>query len=120
MVYDLGEFIPGKSTTIILDNKKTDLRFLQAILNSKLISFWYQIYFSSLSLSGGYLRISGNELKQVPIPTCDSKTCQKIINLVDKINSGQKHTPELEDQIDELIFNLYDLTEEEKEIIRNS
>jgi len=42
--YDEGLHLAGKSTTIVLGQEK-NLKFLTAILNSKLISFWYFNYY---------------------------------------------------------------------------
>lgn len=121
--YDLGEYIAGKSTTIILDNGKIDLVYLLGVLNSKIISYWYQIYFSSLSLAGGYLRISNNEIKKIPIVIPDKESEEKIINLANKIQKIKLNnlidTSVIEKEIDEIIMDLYGLNEEEKEIIRN-
>lgn len=119
-----GEFIAGKSTTIILDNGKIDLKFLCGLLNSKMISYWYQVYFSSLSLAGGYLRISNNEIKKIPIIVPDNKSQYKIIEAVDKIkklkHSSDEDFKKISNEIDELVMDLYDLSEDEKDIIRNS
>ena len=50
---------------------------------------------------------------------------EKIINLVNKILSikkkdSQTDTTELETQIDELVYDLYDLSSEERNIIKNT
>lgn len=122
--YDCGEYIAGKSTTIILDNEKIDLLYLLAILNSKLVSYWYKVYFSSLSLAGGYLRISNNEIKKIPIVVADKKSQEIMIKIVKQIHDVKKgvnkDTDNLESKIDELVMDLYGLNKEEKEIIRNS
>ncbi|MCK4798488.1 MAG: Eco57I restriction-modification methylase domain-containing protein, partial [Spirochaetes bacterium] len=125
VVYDYGECIAGKSTTIILDNEKIDLLYLLAILNSTLISYWYRIYFSSLSLAGGYLRISNNEIKKIPIVEPDKKTYKEIIKIVNQIHSCRENnnkdigTESLESQIDQLVYKLYNLTPEEIETVEN-
>lgn len=119
--FDKGEYIAGKSTTIILDNEKIHIRYLLAILNSKLISYWYQIYFKSLSLAGGYLRISSNEIKKIPIALADIESEKLIIELVDQIIDGKSlDMADSESKIEELLMNIYKLNEVEKEIIRNS
>lgn len=120
--YDDGQYVAGKSTTIILPSEQISLLYLNALLNSKLISFWYQIYFSSLSLAGGYLRISNNEIKKIPIMVADGALQALLIDKAKEVNLNEN----LENQkiilkeIDELVMDLYKLNEEEKEIIRNS
>lgn len=122
--YDLGDYVAGKSTTIILDNGKINLLYLLAILNSKLVSYWYRVYFNSLSLAGGYLRISNNEIKKIPIVVPNKNLEANLIEIVNQIhilkNDGNKDTEFLESQIDELVMDLYSFNEEEKEIIRKS
>lgn len=120
--YDNGEYIAGKSTTIILDNDKIDLLYLLGILNSKLISWWYKTYFSSLSLAGGYLRINSNEIKKIPIVVANENKQKYIIDIVKKIielkQSDSNDAKDLELEIDEVVMDLYELNHEEKDIIR--
>lgn len=124
-VLDLeGEFIAGKSTTIILGNGQY-LKFLISIINSKIASFWLNVKFNSMKMSGGYLNVGTNELSHLPIPPATPAQQQAIIALVDKILAAKKQdssidTTALESKIDELVYDLYGLTEEEKDIIRNN
>ncbi|NOR47330.1 MAG: hypothetical protein GQ533_04710, partial [Methanosarcinaceae archaeon] len=118
----------GKSTTIILQGNK-NLKFLVAILNSKLISFWYKIFFKSLSLAGGYLRIGNNEIKKIPFIDLNDSQQTVFITLVDQILAitidanyldnleKQAKVKNLENQIDQLVYKLYDLTPEEIKIV---
>ena len=124
-VLDLeGEFIAGKSTTIILGNGQY-LKFLISIINSKIASFWLNVKFNSMKMSGGYLNVGTNELSHLPIPPATPAQQQAIIALVDKILAAKKQdssidTTALESKIDEFVYDLYGLTEEEKDIIRNN
>jgi len=126
--YDTGNYLAGKSTTIIQAGQKS-LKFLLAILNSNLISFWYCIFFKSLSLAGGFLRISNNEIKRIPLVDADEESQSPFIDLVDKILSitkdddylknpnKQSQVKEYQRQIDQLVYKLYGLTEEEIKIV---
>ena len=121
-VYDEGEYIAGKSTTIVLEGGSMNLKYVLAVLNSTLISFWYRIYFRSLALAGGYLRIGNNEIKTIPIPHLTSEQQAPIIELVDHILDAKRTDPdadvsELENEIDQMIYLLYDLTPEEIAIV---
>ncbi len=127
-VLDKGECYAAKSTTIILPGEK-DLRFLLAILNSKLISFWYQLFFKSLSLAGGFIRIGGHELAKVPLVDATPGAEKKLVKLVDQILAitkspdyfdncaKQAKVKKLEAEIDKLVYKLYDLTPEEIKIV---
>jgi len=92
--YDSGEYLAGKSTTIILPGK-IDLKIITALLNSKLISFWYRIFFKSLSLAGGYLRINNNEIKHIPICGIPNNIQLQIISIVDNIIERKKEAMKL-------------------------
>jgi adenine-specific DNA-methyltransferase len=88
------------------------------ILNSKMILFYY----SSLTqtIRGGYLRFIRQYLEQIPI-------IQTIV-LEEKVKEiiSQKSlnpfvdTASLEAEIDQLVYQLYGLTDEEIEIIENA
>ncbi len=129
--YDEGQYLAGKSTTIILDDKqnKLPLKVVLPLLNSSLISFWYRYFFSSLALAGGYLRISEREISQIPIPEISRAQQQSIFVYTDKIlaitqSDDYLHNPvkqtqvrEYERQIDELVYQLYGLTTEEIRLV---
>lgn len=118
--YDEGEYLAGKSTTIILDDS-TKLKLIYAILNSKLLTFWLRINFNSLKMSGGFINVGVNELSQIPIADCESIK-NNIVYLIDLIivskkTSPQANTSDLENQIDSLVYKLYNLTYDEVLIV---
>jgi len=120
---EYGSYCAGKSTTIILGESQ-NLKTLTGIINSKLVSYWFSKYFNSLSMAGGYFNIGNNELGLIPLPNLNFPNNQ-INNIVDKIlvensNNPQSDTSSLEKQIDELVYKLYDLTEEEIKIIEGN
>lgn len=118
-----GDYCAGKSTTIVIGEAKS-LKTLTGILNSKVVSFWFSKYFNSLSMSGGYFNIGNNEIGLIPIPTFDIPNA-KINSIVDKIllanyKNPSSDTTNMERQIDELVYKLYALTEEEISIIEGN
>ncbi|MFZ1084395.1 MAG: TaqI-like C-terminal specificity domain-containing protein [Terracidiphilus sp.] len=115
-----GEYLAGKSTTIVLDDDLDHLKFLLGILNSSVVSFWYQNYYKSLSLAGGYLRINQREIKSVPIPRHSEGAKRDIVTTVDKIIAAKRKGAacgDLEASLDEQIAVLYGLTSEEVLIV---
>ena len=132
--YDEGEYLAGKSTTIILKDRqnKIDLKFLLALLNSNLISFWYSRFFTSLTLSGGYIRIGNKEIGRIPIPEVNTSQSKLFIRMVDRILAITKDSDYLENparqarvhdyehQIDQMIYKLYGLTEGEIKIVEKN
>jgi len=129
--YDRGECLAGKSTTIVLSDSRCrlPLKVILSLLNSTLVSFWFRNFFRSLSLAGGYIRVSHREISQIPIPKISNSHTVALSNLVDKILSltqsedylenpeKQAKVKEYERRIDQLVYELYGLTEEEIRII---
>src|SRR5574344_979966 len=116
----IGEYIAGKSTTIILGDAK-QLYKLTAIINSKLASYWLNIVFNSLKMSGGAINIGRNELQILPIPDkgVDFKTL--VNNIIErKASSSLNDTTEIEHEIDLLVYELYGLTEDEIKIVEGT
>ncbi len=76
-----GAWLAAKSTTIVMVNpglgthssptqpprSPLDLRYLLALLNSRLLSFYYTVVFGGDRLNGGYLRIGPPQLRTLPI-----------------------------------------------------
>ncbi|WP_409028835.1 Eco57I restriction-modification methylase domain-containing protein [Gracilimonas sediminicola] len=114
-----GEFYIQNSAYII---GKAD-KFLLGILNSNLIAFFYRGI--SSSYRGGYLRFINQYLQQIPIKESSFEDRKEIDGLVTQILTAKKENPEadtgtLEAEIDQLVYQLYGLTEEEIAIVEES
>ena len=114
----------GKSTTIIL-KKKCDLKYIIALLNSKLMSFFYSIYYNSLSLKGGFFRIGPPQIKTLPIIIPSEEIIEGIIDkskLLQEaiIKNNDEIIMVLEKELDELIYNVYKLDKEEINLVEKS
>ncbi|MEK7077996.1 MAG: N-6 DNA methylase [Patescibacteria group bacterium] len=126
--------------TYAIIKSKIDNSLLLAFLNSKLISFYYISKFQNKHLAGGYLAFNADQIKQIPIFDFDKngkiETKKVLINLARKLHDNYDtlfKTPENSERwnaikseiektdrkIDEEVYNLYGLTEEEIEIIEN-
>jgi hypothetical protein len=64
-----GSILAGKSTSIIFSS--LNLKYLLGLLNSKLMTSYYQSIFGGNKMQGGYLRIGPPQLRQLPIRTID-------------------------------------------------
>lgn len=96
---------------------------LLGILNSKLI--WY--FFKNICVvrNGGYIEVKPQYFEQVPILDLSEIEKKSITKSVDKILKQKKQNPKsdttaLEKEIDEMVYRLYGLTDEEKRIIEES
>jgi hypothetical protein len=117
-----NNFYLGGKVNVIKVKKSNDEKFILALLNSKLVNFWYIEKYKMQHLQGGYLPINTTELKIIPIPAISLAEQQSIITIVDKIISSKKENPAadtnaLEAEIDKLVYGLYGLTEEEIKIV---
>ncbi|WP_291074773.1 DUF7149 domain-containing protein [Empedobacter sp. UBA5987] len=117
-----GDFY--STTTIYGFIKKKDINFsyksLLAIMNSKLL--WFFLTNTGTVLSNGYFRYKPAYLKDFPIPLIDIENQNKIEDLIDQIMNFMKLNDkakifEITNKLDNLIFELYGLTELDASVI---
>jgi hypothetical protein len=104
-IYDFGGFEPYSLT---------------AILNSKYLTYYFRIKFKHKHLAGGYLAINKSTIEGFPLVKIPKETQNKLKNISIKVHQkkGEKpDTTDLEQQIDNLVYKLYELTYEEVKII---
>ena len=102
--------------------KGTILKYILALLNSKLYFFWL---YNKGKRKGENLELYYTPLTEIPVKKINLTEQQPFIDLVEKILSVKKQNPtvdttELEEKIDKLVYELYSLTEEEIKIIEES
>ncbi|WP_349764215.1 TaqI-like C-terminal specificity domain-containing protein [Fusobacterium sp. SYSU M8D902] len=96
------------------------VKYILGILNSKLLSF-YHMNTSPKAKKGLFPKILVNDVRNLHIYDKENPLNSKIIDLVDRVielKKLNKDTQDLENQIDEMVYDLYELTEEEKELVR--
>jgi len=99
----------------ISTDKKFDTKYLTAIIASKFISYLY-LKLSAIASKDDFRQTTLSELRKLPIPIISLTDQAKFSKLVDEIMIGKKEekdTTMIEKQIDEMVYKLYDLTEEE-------
>lgn len=117
--YDDGNYLAGKSTTIVYNNPH--LKVITAVLNSRLMSFYYATFYNSMSLAGGFFRIGVPQIKALPIAMpVDNTDIEMLENLVDETQELLKSLTEFDDKIqnnfkriDNIVYKLYGLTDNE-------
>jgi adenine-specific DNA-methyltransferase len=97
-----------------------DAEFLSAILNSKVVLFYFKL--GSVIWGKDGIKWFGNYFDNIPIPVISEENQKPLIELVNKIlvikNENQNNdTSALEKEIDDLVYKLYELTDEEIEIV---
>jgi len=122
--YVLAEYYVIKTNVV-------DLKYLVALLNSKLVEFWL---FYKGKRQGNIYQIDKEPLINIPIKKATVQEQKLFINLVNEIfiitkSEDYEDYPEdslkktkiekYENQIDQMVYKLYDLTDEEIEIVEN-
>ena len=112
--WDDDGFFTNQKAFIIPEASK----FLLGYLNSKVV-FWL---FDKLlaKLLNGFFEPSGIFMEKLPIPEIEEKDQQPFVALVDRIlelKKEGKDTLALENEIDTLVYRLYDLTDDEIKIV---
>jgi hypothetical protein len=118
-------------TTNVINLKATELakwniRYLLGIINSTLINYFFCMCFQ------GNNHIASNQLKQIPIIAAPNKLKEELIALVDSViklkmqlqvsnvlkskTILQRQILSVDQQIDTLIYKIYDIDEDEPEI----
>lgn len=118
------EYYYGHSISPFKPHKEfeNDLDFILGVVNSKLISWYGNLTLSNFG-KDVFPKLNPNDIKELPIPKADKNTKSKIETFVKKIlylRRESKDTSKEEEQIDEFVYKLYDLTEEEIKIIETA
>ncbi|GAA8174185.1 class I SAM-dependent DNA methyltransferase [Helicobacter pylori] len=116
-----------EKTAFMIVSDAYNLKLLTALLNSKLITFYFKNFCGGCILGKSGYQYNKHALEKIPIPKITEKNqelADKIIALVDKIlqakaKDPKANTQELEKEIDVLVYQLYHLTDEEIKIIED-
>ena len=100
------------------------IKFVLALLNSKLLDFYYKKKFSTKK-EEAFPEIQTYLYEQLPLPIVNQEQQNKIISIVDTIlqlKSGNNNadTSSLENEINVIVYDLYGLTDAEIKIIEQS
>jgi adenine-specific DNA-methyltransferase len=112
-----------EATAFLMTGK--NLKYIIGLLNSKPVAFFFKTFYAGGGLGEEGYRYKKVFLEQLPLPPLTPQNqpiANQIIALVDQILSIKQQNPDsdtsqLEQEIDKLVYKLYDLTEEEIKII---
>lgn len=131
-----GALWPAKSTTVI--ESDADLCWLLGILNSRLMAFYYLSVYGGDRLQGGYLRIGPPQLRTLPVPEYDqaddihralAERVRQLLAVRERrpgsappagSASAARRVHVLEEQVDQLVYLTYDLTDAERLVVERS
>ncbi|MGL2484514.1 DUF7149 domain-containing protein [Helicobacter pylori] len=116
-----------EKTAFMIVSDAYNLKLLTALLNSKLITFYFKNFCGGCILGKSGYQYNKHALEKIPIPQItksNQPTADKIIALVDKILKSKEKDPKantqkLEKEIDALVYQLYNLTDEEIKTIED-
>jgi type I restriction-modification system DNA methylase subunit len=129
--YDNNNYYLKDGMIITLKNKDDSAFYLLGLINSKLLNYYYKNYFITID-------VLKNAVLQLPIANATPELKDKVIENVQKMLTlysrltaiGDKLTNEraridkkiknIDYQIDDLVYTIYEITEDEKEIIEES
>ena len=104
-----NKYLGGKVNVVI---PRENGYFITALLNSKVVNFWYREKFSMQHMQGGALPVNAEDLKKIPVPIGESSLIEKIEQLSEQVH-GDPDNSVICEQIDHLVYQLYGLTPEE-------
>jgi hypothetical protein len=103
------KYLCANSTNYIPEQKHFNLHYLLGVLNSNLINFVYKLFSTNTN-------ITSTDLKKIPIISEDDKISFSIIENVSNILKNKLQnldTTALENEIDIMVYKLYELTYDE-------
>ncbi|GAA6965685.1 class I SAM-dependent DNA methyltransferase [Helicobacter pylori] len=115
-----GFYAPAPANIITGD--KIEIKYITALLNSKCIYFAMRKFYMGGGIEG---ELKTNNLEKIPIPKITPKNQELARKITDcakqilalKEKDPKANTQELEKEIDALVYQLYNLTDEEIKII---
>lgn len=121
--FDDKKYYVGFSFSVIWQkNKDYDLKYLLALLNSKLGEYWFN---TNGKKRGIGVDIGVKVFRQFPVKIASESIQKSLVNLVDKAldlkeDNIDSETIDIENKIDKIVFELYGLTEDEIKIIEEA
>ena len=115
---EIGVYGTQGMNFIVTRHKSARLYYVLAILNSSLMNYLYATKLLNVAIKGEYL-------KDTPIPKTTSPREEELTGLAKKVLRAKKSDPNanttaLEREIDQLVYRLYGLNEEEIKIVEDS
>ena len=110
------------ATFYVIKTERMNQKYLTGLLNSRLIAFWLK---HKGKMQGTNYQIDKQPLLAIPLISPPSEEQVPIATLVGQILAAKHTDPEadtsaLEDEIDKLVYELYNLTEDEIAIVEGS
>lgn len=119
------EYLINDINSMVISNIRVNPLFLLGVINSKVSTLWFMMKFDKFQRRI-YPQFKVNELGEFPIPDSSEDLQNKIARPVQQLMDEMKNKnrdnvliSSLNTQIDERVMNLFQLTDEEKQSIRD-
>ena len=113
--YSNFECCVSQTFNVIKTNKCSSL-FLVGLLNSSLIAFWLK---NKGKMQGDNFQLDAEPIMQIPIKISENQNViSALTQEVIKMKKDGKDTSLVENQIDSLVYDLYGISEDERNVIR--
>ena len=118
-IYDKGHYFLEKTCFMITGS---NLKVIVGLLSSTLLTFTYKRFCSGTVLGARGYQYNKHALEKLPVVKIPASQQQSFIALVDQIldakqTNSDADTSSLENEIDTLVYELYNLTEDEIAIV---
>ena len=107
-----ASFIAGKSTLVITSEDVNQLYFPLALVNSKLWLFYIKEKYRGSSYNTG-INFNKNMINEMPMPFFNSEivnTLNKLIKSIISLKMEEENSDELEGEINNIVYKVYELT----------
>lgn len=104
----------------VIRTQRIDMLFLLGILNSKLVAFWLK---NMGKIQGNIYQVDKEPLVNIPITIPSEETKKEIVNLTKEIIEKKRNnekTSSLESSLDAVVYKLYNLSQEDIDIIEDA
>ena len=112
---DKGTLSLNSCNIVIPKLKDNKIKYILAVLNSRVAQFIYKMQFNSV-------KVLRSHIESIPIPQIAEREQDNIITVIDKLICGCdiERAEQLYDEVDNMIFDLFALNNEERKIIIES
>lgn len=110
-----GSILPGKTTLMVTSDSIDNLKFLLAILNSKIVIFYLKNKYSSSSFSSGSISFTKEMINEFPLPVMSFENRSVLIGIIDDILTIKQKDINVDislyqKAIDDIVCRFYGLT----------
>ncbi len=114
--FDEGKFLCLKTIYFVYGNSIQNLKFLTCLLNSKLMNFYFKEKYSSMHISGGYLRFRKQFVENMPIIEPNEYNLRNFISLCDNQHITNSNNQLIINQLISFISSKFSLNKLSKKL----